>query len=185
MRLSRQPPIPFITENRRRGQGPGEGEKERDKACPDAGCPPGKPYGKPWVLKGQGTRQVPRQTGYWAKDCPNLDKSPKMACYKWHQLGHWVALCPWGPRASRSSAKPSLTMVQQDWSGLLQPARQSQITIMGLEPRVQLDVAGRSENFSVDTGATYSVLTSDFVAFSSQTCTILGATGKTITKGFT
>ena len=33
------------------GQGPGKGEKERDKACPDAGCPPGKPYGKPRVLE--------------------------------------------------------------------------------------------------------------------------------------
>ena len=29
------------------GQGPGKGEKERDKACPDAGRPPGKPCGKP------------------------------------------------------------------------------------------------------------------------------------------
>ena len=29
---------------------------------------------------------------------------------------------------------------------------------MGLEPRVQLDVAGRSKNFLVDTGSTYSVL---------------------------
>ena len=42
--------------------------------------------------------------------------------------------------------------------------------------------AGRSKNFLVDTGATYSVLTSYSRAFSSQTCTILGATGKTITK---
>ena len=41
------------------GQGPGEGEKERDKACPDAGRPPEKPYGKPRVLEGQGTRQMP------------------------------------------------------------------------------------------------------------------------------
>ena len=45
--------------------------------------------------------------------------------------------------------------------------------------------AGRSKNFLVDTGATCSVLTSYFGAFSSQTCTILGATGKTITKRFT
>ena len=29
------------------GQGPGKGEKETRKVCPDAGCPPGKPYGKP------------------------------------------------------------------------------------------------------------------------------------------
>ena len=50
---------------------------------------------------------------------------------------------------------------------------------------MQLDVAGRSENFLVDTGASYSVLTSYSGGFSSQTCTILGATGKTITKRFT
>ena len=50
---------------------------------------------------------------------------------------------------------------------------------------MQLDVAGSSENFLVDTEATYPVLTSYFGAFSSQTCTILGATGKTITKRFT
>ena len=47
---------------------------------------------------------------------------------------------------------------------------------------MQLDVAGRSENFLVDTGATYSVLTSYSSAFSSQTYTILRGTGKTITK---
>ena len=43
---------------------------------------------------------------------------------------------------------------------------------------VHLDVAGRPENFLVDTGATYSVLIPLSGAFSSQTCTILGATGK-------
>ena len=112
-------------------------------------------------------------------------KCPKMTYYKCHQLGHWVAVCPQDPRISRSSPKPSLIMVQQDWSRPLQPTCLSQIIIMGLEPRVQLDVAGRPENFLVDTGATYSVLTSYSGAFSSQTCTILGATGKTITKRFT
>ena len=55
---------------------------------------------------------------------------------------------------------------------------------MGLEPRVQLDVAGRSENFLVDMGATYSVLISYSGDFS-QTCTILSATGKTTTERFT
>ena len=35
-----------------------------------------------------------------------------MTSYKCHQLGHWAALCPQDPRASRSSTKPSLTMVQ-------------------------------------------------------------------------
>ena len=50
---------------------------------------------------------------------------------------------------------------------------------------MQLDVAGRSKNFLVDTGSTYSVLTSYSGAFSSQSCTIWGATGKTVTKRFT
>ena len=36
------------------------------------------------------------------------------AFYKCHQLGHWVALCSQDSRVSRSNAKPSLTMVQQD-----------------------------------------------------------------------
>ena len=168
-------------------QGPGEGEKERDKSCPDAGRLPGKPYGKPMSLKNKvwGKCLICRQAGHWAKECPNHDKCPKMACYNCHQLGHWAALWPWGPGASRSSAKPSFLMVQKDWNSLLQPVRLSQITIMGLEPRVQLDVAGRPENFLVDTGATYSVLTSWSGAFSSQTCTIWGATRKTITKRFT
>ena len=53
---------------------------------------------------------------------------------------------------------------------------------MGLEPREQLDVAGRSKNFLADTGATYSVLTFYSGAFSPQTRTILAATGKTITR---
>ena len=35
------------------------GEKEKYKASPDADHPPGKPYGKPQVLKGQGMRQMP------------------------------------------------------------------------------------------------------------------------------
>ena len=46
-------------------------------------------------------------------------------------------------------------------TGLKQPAAASllsQIIITGLEPRVQLDEARRSENFLVDTGATYSDL---------------------------
>ena len=47
---------------------------------------------------------------------------------------------------------------------------------------MQLAVAGRFENFLVHTGATCSVLTSYSRAFSSKTCTISGATEKTITK---
>ena len=80
-----------------------------------------KKRGRPRPRKGKkGKRQgksrckcfICRQAGHWAKECPNRDKPPKMACYKCHQLGHWAALCCWDPRASRSSTKPSLTMVQ-------------------------------------------------------------------------
>ena len=140
-----------------------------------------KKRGRPRPRKGKkGKRQgksrckcfICRQAGHWAKECPNRDKPPKMACYKCHQLGYWMALCPQNTRASRSSTKPSLTMVQCNWSSPLQPDRLSQITFMGLEPRVKLDVVGKFQNF----------LTSYSRAFSSQTCTIWGATGKTITK---
>ena len=55
---------------------------------------------------------------------------------------------------------------------------------MGLEPSVQLNVTGMSENFLADTGTTYSVLIYSG-AFSSQTCTIFSATGKATTKRFT
>ena len=74
------------------------------------------------------------------------------------------------------------------WFNRTEAARSSQplshITIMGLEPRVQVDVTGRSKNFWVDTEATSSVLTSYSGAFSSQTSIILSAMGKTITKRF-
>ena len=76
----------------------------------------GSPMANPESLKDKARAKclICRQAGHSAKECPNHDKSPQMACHKSHQLGHWVALCPRDPRASRSSAKPSLTMVQED-----------------------------------------------------------------------
>ena len=64
--------------------------------------------------KARGKCLICRQAGHWAKECPNHYKSPRTACHKCHQLGHWAALCPQDPGASRSSAKPSLTMIQDD-----------------------------------------------------------------------
>ena len=112
----------------------------------------------------------------------SVSKLWQVSLLKMPSIGTLGSTLSSGPRASRSSAKSSLTMVQEDWSNPLQPTHQSQITITGLEPRVQLDVTGSSKNFLVDTGTTYSVLTSCSRAFSPHICTILGATGKTITK---
>ena len=125
--------------------------------------------------------------GHWAKECPNPDKSPKMACYKCHQSGHWVTHCPWDPRASRSSAKPSLNRTDSSTGLKRRPPASPPVTDNDHRAGAKgaTGLAGRSKNFLVDTGATYSVLTSYSVAFYSQTCTILGATGKTVTKRFT
>ena len=147
----------------------------------------GSPMANPESLKdkARGKCLICRHVGCWARECLNCDKSPKMACYKCHHMRHWAALYLWDPRASWSSTKPALTMVQQEWSGPLQPAHLSQITITGLEPRVKLDVAGRSKNFLVDTGATHFFLTSYSRAFSSQICSILGCFRKNNYKIFT
>ena len=69
--------------------------------------------------------------------------TPKMAFHKCHQSRHWMALRPWGRKVLRSSAKTS-PKVQQDCSI---PLQETTYAIMGLEPGVQLDVAGRSKSF--------------------------------------
>ena len=108
--------IYFITENKRGGQDPGKREKERDKACLMLATLRGSPMANPESLKdkAEGKCLICRQAGHWAKECPNHDTSPKTTCYKCLQLGHWPTFCPRDPKASKSGAKPSLMMVQQD-----------------------------------------------------------------------
>ena len=38
--------------------------------------------------KAGGKCLIYKQVGHRAKECPNLDKSPKMACYNCHKLGY-------------------------------------------------------------------------------------------------
>ena len=100
-------------------------------------------------------------------------------------IGTLGGTLPWGPKKLkvRCQAFPQDGSTGLKWTA---PARLSVTdNHHRLEPRVKLNVVGKSENFSVDTGATYSVLTSCSRAFSLQTCTILDARGKTITKRFT
>ena len=96
-------------------------------------------------------------------------------------IGTFCGTMPWGPK----SLKVKRQTFSQDGSTQLKQPTPASLPVTGLEPRVQLNMAGRSKNFLVDTEVTYSVLTSYSGAFSSQTCTILCATGKTITKRFT
>ena len=100
-------------------------------------------------------------------------------------IGTLGSTLPWGPKNIKVKRQGFPHNGSTGLKCPLQPAHLSQIIITGLEPRVQLDVAGRSKNFLVDTGATYSVLTSYSGAFSSQIYTILNAIGKTTTKRFT
>ena len=94
-----------------------EGEKRKEtKHAQMLTVLQGSPVANPEYLKDKapGKCLICRKVGYWAKEWPNHDKSPKIAYYKCHQLGHWPALFPGDPRASRSSAKSSFMMVQQD-----------------------------------------------------------------------
>ena len=96
MRWSRQPPIPFITEQEREAKAQ---EREKGKEVSHAqmlAALQGSPMANPEFLKDKapGKCLICRQAGQWAKECPNCGKYPKTACYKCHQLGHWAALCP-------------------------------------------------------------------------------------------
>ena len=122
MRWSRQPPIPFITEHRKKRARPRRRREKETRHAQMLAALQKSPTANPESLKDKapGKCLICRQAGHWAKEYPNCDKSPKMACYKCHQLGHWAALCPGDPRASRSSAK--LSLKADGSTGLKQPA---------------------------------------------------------------
>ena len=98
-------------------------------------------------------------------------------------IGTFGGTLPLGPK----SLKVKHQAFPQDGSTELKQPALASLPVTGLEPRVKLHMPGRSENFLVDTGATYSVLISYSYSgdFSSQICAILCATGKKITKRFT
>ena len=54
----------------------------------------GSPMANPKCLKNKarGKCLICSQAGHWDKECPNHNKSPKMACYKCHQLGSILPL---------------------------------------------------------------------------------------------
>ena len=99
---------PFITEHRRGRPRPRKGRKVEMRHAQMLTALQGTAVANPESLKDKapGKCLICRKADYWAKECPNRDKSPKTTCYKCHQLVHWSALCPGDPRASRSRAKP-------------------------------------------------------------------------------
>ena len=100
-------------------------------------------------------------------------------------IGTLGGTLPWGPK----SLKVKRQAYPHDGSrGLKRPAPASPPVTdnhHGAGAKGAAGVAGRPKNFLLDIGATYSVLISYSGAFSSQTCTIVGATGKATTKRFT
>ena len=93
-------PIYFIPENRRERPRPRGGRKAKRQGMTRCWTfLQGICMANPKSLKDKawGKCLICRQAGHWAKECRNHDKSPKMVCYKWHQLGHWAALCPQDP----------------------------------------------------------------------------------------
>ena len=70
--------------------------------------------------------------------------------------GTFGGTLPLGPK----SLKVKHQAFPQDGSTELKQPTLASLPVTGLEPRVKLHMPGRSENFLVDTGATYSVLIS-------------------------
>ena len=67
-------------------------------------------------------------------------------------IGTLGGTLPWGPKSLKVKCQ---AFPSDSSTGLKQPAPVSPpVTIMRLEPRMQLHVAGRSKNFLVNTGAT-------------------------------
>lgn len=122
----------------------------------------------PWLYAQKRQMLHLSRNGHWAQKCPYWDKPPKTACYQCYQLEHWV-----GPLRLNLKGRGPVTATQ-DWGDPLQLTQIQEINITGLEPRVQMDVVGRSTIFLLDAGATCSVLTSFSGPCSSQSCTIVG-----------
>lgn len=127
--------------------------------------PKNKPDGKCWIC---------RQPGHWAKSVLNRADHQKQLALSVIDMDIGEPSVPRGPEALCWKQNP---VVQQDWNIPLHPDPLSWIITTGL------DAMGRTESFPVDTGTAISVSYSG--PFSSQTCTILGATWKATTKFIT
>lgn len=121
------------------------------------------------------------QPGHRGKMCPTGDKHPKSTCCKCRQLGHWAALCPEDQRTPPAGFQ---LVARAEEAPPLQSAPSQEISITGLELRVQMDwQVGRSLSFR--RGAIHSVLTFFPGPFSSRTYPVWGVPGKPTSPSFT
>lgn len=110
------------------------------------------------------------------------DKPPKSSCYKCQQLSHWAALCPKDWKTPGSEPAAGFQILTWEWRGPIQSAPLQEISVTRLQQGVQMNAAGRTITFLLDTRATYSVLTFFSGPFSSWNCTVLGVDGKPISR---
>ena len=161
------------------GQGPGKGEKERRHAQMLAALQ-GSPMANPEFLKDK----APGKCLICRQDIGPKRVQTVASLLKWFAINaiNWdIGWCSALGTQESQGQVPSFSSRRFNRIETAPPASPPVTD----NHHVALNVAGRSENFLVDTGATCSVLASYSGAFSSQTCGILGATGKTITKRFT
>lgn len=136
-----------------------------------------------------------RQPSHWVKTCPNKDKPPQSAYYKCQQLGHQAALWPkscWRTTGSELATGFQMVAYNQSKVGLRRPPTPS--TSQPHHKKSPASDWSRRYTWTwqvrqllsfLDTGATYSVLTSFFGPFSSWTYIIFGVTVKPISQYLT
>ena len=80
----------FYNRTEKGGQGLGKEKRRETRRAQILATLQGSPMANPESLKdkARGKCLIYRQVGHWAKLCPNYRKSPKMVCYKHHQLEH-------------------------------------------------------------------------------------------------
>ena len=175
-----QPPQSSITETKRPRPRPGRRKEGRNPGMPKWWLPyraklPPKGH---WLYSPKETKVT--FVARWAtghRSAPiEINLLRLLAINSINQDTGW----PFAPRSKGTEDQRLLP----SWLPKTEEAPIQQIHMTGLEPRVQTDVAGKSTIFLLDTGASYSVLTSFSGPFS-QTCTIMGVTGKPFCRPFT
>ena len=110
--------------------------------------------------------------GHLQQDYPQVSKLPSAPCPVCKEP-HWRRDCPQRGRFQGLDSQDN-----QDWR-CLGVSTQAPVIITSVEPQVLVTVGGQSDNFLLDTGATYSVLTEAPGPLSPWSTSIKGLSGQT------